>query len=97
MSVTLEHGRLLHTAHGLEATQVAATVGTMRRRGTRRENARFNTTRRVYNFNWLQQAMLPAAYRPPEGSAMVNSKRKAAFPFEALVCGLNAAPQHRSV
>ena len=69
MSVTLEHGRLLHAQHGLGAAQLADAVHTMRRRGVRRENVRLNTGRRLYAFNWLQQSMLPEAYRPPKGSA----------------------------
>ena len=69
MSVTLEHGRLLHRRHGLPESLLAETVQIMRRRGVRRENVRLNTSRRLYAFNWLQQMALPEAYRPPAGSA----------------------------
>ena len=68
MSLTLEHGRILR-ACGLPEAEVAPAVATMRRRGVRRENTRLNTGRRLFAFNWLQQTMLPEAYRPPEGSA----------------------------
>ena len=69
MSLTLEHGRLLHACHGLPARMAPAAVHTMRRRGVRRDNVQFNTSKRLYAFNWLQQTMLPEPYRPPEGSA----------------------------
>ena len=69
MSITLEHGRLLHGQHGLNAQVAAEAVQTMRRRGVRRENVRFNTSRRLYAFNWLQQMALPEPFRPPAGSA----------------------------
>ena len=68
MSVTLEHGRLLRE-RGLAPALVSDAVQVMRRRGVRRENVRRNTGKRLYAFNWLQQSMLPEAYRPPEGSA----------------------------
>ena len=69
MSLTLEHGRLLHAQHRLDAALVAKAVHVMRRRGVRRENVRLNTAKRLYAFNWLQQSMLPEPYRPPDGSA----------------------------
>ena len=69
MSVTLEHGRLLRDSHGLSGSLLPGCVRTMRRSGVRRENVYLNTSRRLYAFNWIQQSMLPAAYRPPAGSA----------------------------
>ena len=70
MGVTLEHGRILSTEHGLGGEEaVFDAVQTMRRRGVRRENVRLNTGKRLFAFNWLQQSMLPEAYRPPKGSA----------------------------
>ena len=69
MSVTLEHGRLLHTHHQMPAAEVPQAVHAMRRRGVRRENVRLNTGRRLYAFSWLQRQALPAPYRPPDGSA----------------------------
>ena len=70
MSVTLEHGRLLGSQHGLGSDEaVLDAVQIMRRRGVRRENVRLNTGKRCFAFNWLQQSMLPDAYRPPKGSA----------------------------
>ena len=69
MGVTLEHGRLLHTRHGLSRSLLDDAILAMRRRGVRRENVRLNTSRRLYAFNWMQRQMLPEPYRPPEGSA----------------------------
>jgi len=69
MSLTLEHALLLQREHGLDETAAVDALLVMRRHGVRRENVRQNTARRVFAFNWMQQKMLPEAYRPPEGSA----------------------------
>jgi hypothetical protein len=69
MSLTLEHALLLQREHGLGEAGTADALATMRRHGVRRENVRQNTSRRVFAFNWVQQKMLPDAYRPPDGSA----------------------------
>ena len=69
MSVTLEHGRLLHERHGLAEADVAEAVQAMRRRGVRRANVHLNTGKRTFAFSWLQQQALPASFRPPKGSA----------------------------
>lgn len=69
MSLTLEHSLLLLREHGLGEAGTADALLTMRRHGVRRENVRQNTSRRVFAFNWVQQKMLPDAYRPPDGSA----------------------------
>lgn len=69
MSITLEHTLLLQRAHGLSEHLASAALTAMRRHGVRRENVRQNTNKRVFAFNWMQQRMLPEAYRPPDGSA----------------------------
>lgn len=68
MSLTLEHGRLLQD-HGLDEHGSRGAVQTMRRQGVRRENARRSGATRLFDFNGLQQRMLPDALRPPEGTA----------------------------
>ena len=47
--------QLLHAHHGLPHRELGAAVQTMRRRGVRRENARLNTGRTLYAFNFLQR------------------------------------------
>ena len=69
MSLTFEHGLLLQE-HGLDEAAASAAVATMRRSGTRRENAARNGGGRTFGFNQLQQGLLPEAYRPPAGSSM---------------------------
>ena len=71
MGVTHEHGQLLRE-HGLDQATVGVAVGTMRRAGTRRENAAANGGTRTYGFNMLEQSMLPEEYRPPQGSSMAH-------------------------
>lgn len=69
MGLTLEHATLLRSEHGLSERAAAQALEAMRQQGVRRENVRQNTGRRLYAFNWMQQKFLPAAYRPPEGTA----------------------------
>ena len=69
MAVTLEHARLLESEHGVDSEGATRCLEATRRHGVRRENVRRNVCKRTYAFNWVQQRMLPAAYRPPLGSA----------------------------
>ena len=66
MSLTLEHGMLLVSEHGVAEEELMDAVTTMRRAGVRRENAAwFTGGSRRFGFNSLQASMLPAEYQPP--------------------------------
>ena len=66
MSVTLEHGRILHKHHNLPQCRIKSTVAVMRTHGARIENAFKNTGKRQFAFNKLQRSLLPEDYRCPD-------------------------------
>ena len=68
MSVTLEQARLLQEYHQLRESDVPRVTELMRRHGVRRLNAEKNIGQARYAFNTLQQALLPAEFRPPPGT-----------------------------
>ena len=68
MAVTAEQVRLLVEKHGLRDAEAGALLDEMRARGVRWLNMRKNVTKGTYAFNWLQQQLLPAGYRAPEGT-----------------------------
>ncbi|KAI6656625.1 Type II inositol 3,4-bisphosphate 4-phosphatase isoform X2 [Oopsacas minuta] len=68
MSSTLEQCRILSLSHNLREDIFYKTLDAMRLTGTRIQNAQKNIGERCYAFNKLQRMLLPADYRPPDGS-----------------------------
>ncbi|GMT20191.1 hypothetical protein PFISCL1PPCAC_11488, partial [Pristionchus fissidentatus] len=68
MGVTLEQGRLMRQASGLNATQAAEVVDALRKSGARREVCRKNIDKAAYSFSAFQMHFLPKSFRPPSGT-----------------------------
>ncbi|KAF8357136.1 hypothetical protein PRIPAC_92131 [Pristionchus pacificus] len=68
MGVTLEQGRLMRQASGLNATQAAEVVDALRKNGARREVCRKNIDKAAYSFSAFQMHFLPKSFRPPSGT-----------------------------
>lgn len=68
MSVTLNEGTLLKTWHNLPEERMYRFIQLTRGYGVRRANVLKNTKRRAYAFNWMQNKMLPQAFRAPEST-----------------------------